>query len=50
MLLETLDFGENLLVCGVDRYNFDDYLDIYYLMCGQNDQMKKYKILESSLK
>ena len=31
------------LVGGADGYNFDDYLDIYHLMKGQNDKMKKYK-------
>ena len=31
------------LVGGVESYNFDDYLDIYHLMRGQTDKMKKYK-------
>ena len=46
--LNKLIFEENCgkrigLVGGVEGYNFDDYLDIYFLMCGKNDKMKKYK-------
>ena len=45
--LNQLIFDDNCksvgLVGGVESYNFDDYLDIFYLMKGQNDKMKKYK-------
>ena len=31
------------LVGGAESYNFDDYLDVYYLMRGRTEKMKKYK-------
>ena len=31
------------LVGGAESYNFDDYLDIFYLMTDQKNKMKKYK-------
>ena len=31
------------LVGGVESYSFEDYLDIYHLMVGKNNLMKKYK-------
>ena len=31
------------LVGGAESYNFDDYLDIFYLMMDQKNKMKKYK-------
>jgi len=35
------------LVGGIESYNFDDYLDIYYLMTGSVNRMKKYKAWKS---
>jgi len=31
------------LIGGTESYSFDDYLDIFYLMTGQEQKMKKYK-------
>eukprot|EP00092_Neocalanus_flemingeri_P015188 GFUD01016405.1.p1 GENE.GFUD01016405.1~~GFUD01016405.1.p1 ORF type:complete len:854 (+),score=279.75 GFUD01016405.1:80-2641(+) len=35
------------LVGGLEGYNFEDYLDIYYLMVGEVKKMKKYKAWKS---
>lgn len=35
------------LVGGIEGYNFQDYLDIYHLMRGNNDKMVKYKNFKS---
>ena len=37
------------LVGGAESYNFDDYLDIFYLMMDQKQKMKKYKNWKSYL-
>jgi F-box protein 18 (helicase) len=33
------------LVGGLESYDLDDYLDIYYLIKGENDKLKKWKTL-----
>jgi len=50
--LNKLIFDEKLgkkigLVGGVDSYNLDDYLDIFYLYNNQKEKMKKYKNFKS---
>jgi len=35
------------LIGGTESYSFDDYLDIFYLMTGQEKKMKKYKAWKS---
>jgi len=35
------------LIGGTESYNFDDYLDIFYLMVGEVNKMKKYKAWKS---
>jgi len=35
------------LIGGTESYSFDDYLDIFYLMTGQDKKMKKFKAWKS---